>query len=211
MTGPQGEQGPPRPRRSMRRRRLRARAARLQPLKLFFPELGLTKLDLVNYYIECAAGGRPPPARAPDRDEALGRRRGGRAVLPEARARTPRRSGSRRRPSPSPAGAHARELVPDDAAHLVWGVNLGVIDWNPWPVRRSDLDHPDELRVDLDPGPGCVRRGAPRRALRGRGARRARLARLPQDLRLARHPRLRADPARARLHRGAPRRACARP
>jgi bifunctional non-homologous end joining protein LigD len=44
--------------------------------------------------------------------------------------------------------------VPNDAAHLIWGVNLGVIDWNPWPVRRSDLDHPDELRVDLDPGPG---------------------------------------------------------
>jgi DNA primase len=43
--------------------------------------------------------------------------------------------------------------VPNDAAHLVWGVNLGVIDWNPWPVRRADLDHPDELRVDLDPCP----------------------------------------------------------
>jgi DNA ligase D-like protein (predicted polymerase) len=52
-----------------------------------------------------------------------------------------------------PSGRHARELVPNDAAHLVWGVNLGVIDWNPWPVRRGDLDHPDELRVDLDPGP----------------------------------------------------------
>jgi len=52
-----------------------------------------------------------------------------------------------------PSGRHARELVPNDAAHLVWGVNLGVIDWNPWPVRRADLDHPDELRVDLDPQP----------------------------------------------------------
>jgi bifunctional non-homologous end joining protein LigD len=52
-----------------------------------------------------------------------------------------------------PSGRHARELVPNDAAHLIWGVNLGVIDWNPWPVRRSDLDHPDELRIDLDPGP----------------------------------------------------------
>ena len=55
-----------------------------------------------------------------------------------------------------PSGRHARELVPNDAAHLVWGVNLGVIDWNPWPVRRDDLDHPDELRVDLDPAaPRC--------------------------------------------------------
>jgi DNA ligase D-like protein (predicted polymerase) len=67
-----------------------------------------------------------------------------------------------------PSGRSARELVVNDAAHLVWGVNLGVIDWNPWPVRRDDLDHPDELRVDLDPQPdvgfdevravaGCVR------------------------------------------------------
>jgi DNA primase len=44
--------------------------------------------------------------------------------------------------------------VPNDAAHLIWAVNLGNIDWNPWPVRRSDLDHPDELRIDLDPTPG---------------------------------------------------------
>ena len=44
--------------------------------------------------------------------------------------------------------------MPNDGAHLLWGVNLGVIDWNPWAVRRSDLDHPDELRVDLDPQPG---------------------------------------------------------
>src|ERR671915_1533714 len=48
----------------------------------------------------------------------------------------------------------AEELVANDAAHLVWAVNLGVIDFNPWPARRSDLDHPDELRVDLDPTPG---------------------------------------------------------
>jgi DNA ligase D-like protein (predicted polymerase) len=53
-----------------------------------------------------------------------------------------------------PSGRSARELVATDAAHLVWAVNLGVIDFNPWPVRRADLDHPDELRVDLDPTPG---------------------------------------------------------
>src|SRR5207245_6920104 len=52
-----------------------------------------------------------------------------------------------------PSGREARELLPNNAAHLVWGVNLGVIDWNPWPVRKPDLDHPDELRVDLDPTP----------------------------------------------------------
>jgi hypothetical protein len=46
--------------------------------------------------------------------------------------------------------------VPNDAAHLAWAVNLGNIDWNPWPVRRDDLDHPDELRVDLDPTPSVA-------------------------------------------------------
>ena len=53
-----------------------------------------------------------------------------------------------------PSGRTAEELVANDEAHLVWAVNLGVIDFNPWPCRRADLDHPDELRVDLDPGPG---------------------------------------------------------
>jgi DNA ligase D-like protein (predicted polymerase) len=52
-----------------------------------------------------------------------------------------------------PSGRSATELVANDAAHLVWAVNLGVIDFNPWPCRRADLDHPDELRVDLDPTP----------------------------------------------------------
>ena len=52
-----------------------------------------------------------------------------------------------------PSGRTARELLANDPAHLVWGVNLGVIDWNPWQARLPDLDHPDELRVDLDPTP----------------------------------------------------------
>src|SRR5687767_14737301 len=55
-----------------------------------------------------------------------------------------------------PSGRTAEELVANDAAHLVWAVNLGVIDFNPWPARRADLDHPDELRVDLDPTPGIT-------------------------------------------------------
>ena len=52
-----------------------------------------------------------------------------------------------------PSGRTAEELVANDEAHLAWAVNLGVIDFNPHPVRRDDLDHPDELRVDLDPTP----------------------------------------------------------
>ena len=53
-----------------------------------------------------------------------------------------------------PSGRTAREVVVRDAAQLLWIVNLGCIDLNPHPVRADDLDHPDELRVDLDPGPG---------------------------------------------------------
>jgi DNA ligase D-like protein (predicted polymerase) len=53
-----------------------------------------------------------------------------------------------------PSGRTATELVPNDAAHLIWATNLANIDWNPWPVRRADLDHPDELRIDLDPSDG---------------------------------------------------------
>jgi DNA ligase D-like protein (predicted polymerase) len=52
-----------------------------------------------------------------------------------------------------PSGRTATELCANDAAHLAWAVNLGVIDFNPWPARRDDLDTPDELRVDLDPTP----------------------------------------------------------
>ncbi len=55
-----------------------------------------------------------------------------------------------------PSGRSATELAPVDAAHLIWAVNLGNVDWNPWPVRRDDLDHPDELRIDLDPQPGVA-------------------------------------------------------
>ncbi|GAC1434106.1 MAG: non-homologous end-joining DNA ligase [Solirubrobacteraceae bacterium] len=122
------------------------------PDKIFFPQGGWTKLDLATYYVECAdavlLGVRERPTvlkrwvngvegdfffqkRVPD---------GAPEWLETATVTFP-------------SGRSARELTPTDVAHLVWGVNLGVIDWNPWPVRRSDLDHPDELRVDLDPGP----------------------------------------------------------
>ena len=53
-----------------------------------------------------------------------------------------------------PSGRSAEELCPVDVAHVVWAANLGCLDLNPWAVRRSDVDHPDELRVDLDPQPG---------------------------------------------------------
>jgi bifunctional non-homologous end joining protein LigD len=122
------------------------------PSKLFFPAAGLTKLDLVNYYLECADA---VVRGLRERPTVMKRWVDGVDGEPFFQKRVPDSAPDWLATATVtfPSGRHARELVPNDAAHLVWGVNLGVIDWNPWPVRRSDLDHPDELRVDLDPGP----------------------------------------------------------
>jgi bifunctional non-homologous end joining protein LigD len=123
------------------------------PDKVLFPDVGLTKLDLVNYYLAVAegalrgVGGRPmilkrfvkgideeaffqkrAPANRPDWIDTV--------TLKYA------------------SGTTAEEVVVRDAASLAWVVNLGCIDLNPHPVRAEDLEHPDELRIDLDPNPG---------------------------------------------------------
>ncbi|MGX5772462.1 non-homologous end-joining DNA ligase [Microbacterium trichothecenolyticum] len=123
------------------------------PAKIVFPEAGITKLDVVRYYLAVAdgalrgAGGRPMvlkrfpkgidqepffqkrvPENHPDFIDT--------ATLQYAR------------------GTSAEEAVIRDAAGLAWVVNLGCLDLNPHPVRAEDLDHPDELRIDLDPMPG---------------------------------------------------------
>ena len=122
------------------------------PGKLYFPEAKITKLDLVRYYIEVQEA---VVRGLRDRPTVMKRWVDGVAGEPFFQKRVPDSAPEWLETATVtfPSGRHARELVPNDAAHLVWGVNLGVIDWNPWPVRRSDLDHPDELRVDLDPGP----------------------------------------------------------
>jgi bifunctional non-homologous end joining protein LigD len=122
------------------------------PSKPFFPERGLTKLDLVNYYVECADA---VVRGLRDRPTVMKRWVDGVQGEPFFQKRVPDSAPEWLQTATVtfPSGRHARELVPNDAAHLVWGVNLGVIDWNPWAVRRADLDHPDELRVDLDPQP----------------------------------------------------------
>jgi DNA ligase D-like protein (predicted polymerase) len=123
------------------------------PTKVYFPEAGLTKLEVVQYYLAVAegalrgAGGRPnvlvryadgihgeffyqkrAPAARPDWIEVVG--------------------------LSFPSGRTAEEVVPRDAAALAWMANLGCLELHPHPVRAEDLDHPDELRVDLDPVPG---------------------------------------------------------
>ncbi len=122
------------------------------PGKVFFPQQGLTKMDLVNYYLECELA---TVRHLRERPTVMKRWVDGVQGKPFFQKRVPDGAPDWLQTAvvTFPSGRHARELVPNDAAHLVWGVNLGVIDWNPWPVRRSDLDHPDELRVDLDPCP----------------------------------------------------------
>jgi bifunctional non-homologous end joining protein LigD len=122
------------------------------PQKLFFTEPGVTKLDLVHYYLALAG---PVVNHLCDRPTVLKRFPNGAAAEPFFQKRIPDSAPEWLQTTTVtfPSGRTARELLPNDAAHLVWGVNLGVIDWNPWQVRAGDLDHPDELRVDLDPTP----------------------------------------------------------
>jgi bifunctional non-homologous end joining protein LigD len=123
------------------------------PEKVFFPRTGHTKLDLVRYYLSVAdgalrgAGGRPMALKRyvnGAEGEFFFQKR-----APESRPEWVRTVELR-----FPSGRTAEEVVVEDAAQLAWIINLGCIDLNPHPVRAEDLDHPDELRVDLDPVPG---------------------------------------------------------
>jgi bifunctional non-homologous end joining protein LigD len=125
------------------------------PSKVFFPEPGFTKLDLLNYYLECCEA---VVRHLRERPTTLKRWVDGVSGDFFFQKRVPDSAPAWLQTATVhfPSGRSARELVVNDAAHLAWGVNLGVIDWNPWPVRRRDLDRPDELRVDLDPTPGVA-------------------------------------------------------
>ena len=123
------------------------------PTKTFFPRTGHTKLDLARYYAAVAEGALRGIAGRPI---VLKRYVEGAEGEPFFQKRAPEA-----RPGwvetvelRFPSGRTAREVVVRDAAQLLWIVNLGCIDLNPHPVRADDLEHPDELRVDLDPGPG---------------------------------------------------------
>ncbi|MGH2880891.1 MAG: non-homologous end-joining DNA ligase [Solirubrobacteraceae bacterium] len=126
-----------------------------KPNKLYFPESGFTKLDLVSYYIDCE---QAVVRHLRERPTVMKRWVDGVQGKPFFQKRIPNGAPEWLESATVtfPSGRSARELVPNDVAHLIWGVNLGVIDWNPWAVRRADLDHPDELRIDLDPGPGVT-------------------------------------------------------
>ena len=123
------------------------------PDKVLFPARGETKLDLVRYYLSVGEGivralhERPTQLRRfPDgvEGEAIYQKR-----VPEKRpdwievARVT-----------FPSGRHADELCVTELAQVAWAANLAVVDFHPWPSRRRDTEHPDELRIDVDPQPG---------------------------------------------------------
>jgi bifunctional non-homologous end joining protein LigD len=123
------------------------------PDKVYFPRTGHTKLDLVRYYLSVAEGAL---AGVCDRPMVLKRFVHGAEGEAFFQKRAPAN-----KPDwlesvvlSFPSGRTAEEIVVSDAAGLAWVANLGCIDLNPHPIRASDLDHPDELRVDLDPVPG---------------------------------------------------------
>ncbi|HVV85522.1 MAG TPA: non-homologous end-joining DNA ligase, partial [Kofleriaceae bacterium] len=123
------------------------------PDKVFFPQLGITKLELVRYYLAVADGAVRGIARRP---LVLKRFPDGVEAEPFYQKRAPehRPDWLRTAVFHFPSGRSAEEVVCDDAAGLAWVVNLGCVDLNPQPVRAEDVDHPDELRIDLDPVPG---------------------------------------------------------
>ena len=125
------------------------------PGKVYFPRPGWTKLDLATYYAELADA---VLVHVRDRPTVLKRFVNGIQEEPIWQKRVPQHVPEWLQTATVafPSGRTAEELVADDAAHLMWAVNLGVIDFNPWAARRGDLDHPDELRVDLDPTPGVT-------------------------------------------------------
>ncbi len=123
------------------------------PDKVVFPEAGLTKLDLIAYYLAVADGALRGVAGRP-----MILKRFVKGINQEAIFQ-------KRAPEKRPdwidvaelkyaSGTSAKEAVIHDAAGLAWAVNLGCVDLNPHPVQAGDLEHPDELRVDLDPMPG---------------------------------------------------------
>jgi len=119
----------------------------------FSTQAKLTKLDIVQYYMSIAPGALQG---IQDRPIVLKRFVNGAEgeAFYQKRAPTERPEWLRTVTLSFPSGRTAEEIVIDDAAGLAWIVNLGCIELHPHPVRSGDLDHPDELRVDLDPGPG---------------------------------------------------------
>ncbi|GCD41111.1 non-homologous end-joining DNA ligase [Streptomyces paromomycinus] len=134
------------------------------PDKVYFPQRGFTKADVVRYYRSVGDGilralkDRPTTLqRYPDgvEGESFFQKRAPKNLpdwIPTGRISFP-------------SGRYADEICPTEPAAVLWAANLGCLTFHPWPVRRSDTDHPDELRIDLDPQPGTGYADAVRAAL----------------------------------------------
>lgn len=138
------------------------------PDKIYFPERGFTKLDVVSYYVAVGDG----ILRAlRERPTTMERWPGGVVAGAKLSTRMDHTGDAfyqKRLPTKGvpdwiesaritfPSGRTADELCPVDLAHVAWAANLGTIVFHPWPVRRANVDSPDELRIDLDPQPGTT-------------------------------------------------------
>jgi bifunctional non-homologous end joining protein LigD len=123
------------------------------PGKVFFPRTGHTKMDLVRYYLSVADGALRGVAGRPMVLKRFVQGADGEAFF-QKRAPAKRPGWVETVLLSFPSGRSAEEVVVRGPAGLAWVVNLGCIDLNPHPVTTADMDHPDELRVDLDPVPG---------------------------------------------------------
>jgi bifunctional non-homologous end joining protein LigD len=124
------------------------------PSRVVFTARGETKLDLANYYVAVGEGALRGVYERPTVMKRYPEGAEGEFFYQKRVAEKGRPDWLQTCTVSFPSGRSATELCPVDVAHILWAVNMNNLDLNPWPVRRHDVDHPDELRVDLDPQPG---------------------------------------------------------
>jgi DNA ligase D len=126
------------------------------PDRVVFPARGETKLDLARYYLAVGPGALRGVHRRPTVMKRFPEGAGGDFFFQKRVPEKGRPAWLETCTVSFPSGRSAEELCPADVAHILWAVNMNCLDLNPWPVRSDDVDHPDELRIDLDPQPGVA-------------------------------------------------------
>jgi DNA ligase D-like protein (predicted polymerase) len=124
------------------------------PTRVVFSARGETKLDLANYYLAVGEGALRGVYERPTVMKRYPEGAEGEFFYQKRVPEKGKPDWLQTCTVSFPSGRSATELCPVDVAHILWAVNMNCLDLNPWPVRRDDVDHPDELRVDLDPQPG---------------------------------------------------------
>ena len=123
------------------------------PDKIYFPELGATKFDLVSYYLAVAEGLGVTAFGRPAMLQRFPEGAGGKSFF-QKRVPSGAPDWLQTTVVTTPNGTTSNALVVADVAHVLWAVNLGCLGLHLWPYRADDPDHADELRIDLDPQPG---------------------------------------------------------